>query len=183
MEDQSLGSEEDGLTEAARVRMSEEVKVRKPPLAGVEMYLEDIQAIGPFDQLHRGGIAWINLKWIDGLTLQDEIDSIDAHKMKLSGNGSNDLAYATHEIAPFGLPRPHGPEDAPAVTKTVRPELCPANKLLGDTQQTRIPTIRSEHCATWQAVQVLLKKIISLKAISRQVNGDPMATPASQRFA
>jgi hypothetical protein len=147
------------------------------------MYLEDIQAIGPFDQLHRGGIAWVDFDRIDSLTLQDEIDPIDTHKMKLSGNGGNDLAYATHEITPFGLPGPYGPEDAPAVAKIVRPELCPANKLLGYTQQARIPTIRSEHRATWQAVQVLLKKTISLKAISRQVNGDPMATPASQRFA
>lgn len=183
MEDQSLRSEENGLSEATRIGVSEEVKVRKSSLAGVEMYLKDVQVIGLFNQLHRGSIARIDLKRIDDLTLQDEIDPIDTHKMELPGNGRNDLSYAIDKVAPFGLPGPQGSEDAPAVAKTVRPELCPANKLLGDTQQTRIPTIRSEHRATRQAIQVLLKEKTSLKAIPGRVNGDPMAAPASQRFA
>src|SRR5574337_465477 len=141
------------------------------------MYREDVQVIGPFDQLHRGSIARIDLKRIDDLILQDEIDPIDAHKVKLPGYGRNDQSYAIDKVAPFGLPGPQGPEDAPAVAKTFRPELCPANKLLGDTQQTRIPTIRSEHRATRQAVQVLLKKKTILKVIPWQVKSDPMAAP------
>src|SRR5574337_1449290 len=123
MKDQGLGGEANGLAKVVDIGVSEEVEVGKSFLAGVEMGLEDVQAIGPFDQFHRGSIAWIDLKRIDGLIPQDKIDSIDAYKVKLPSDSTNDLSQALDQVAPFGLPSPHRPEDTPTVAKAVRSEL------------------------------------------------------------
>src|SRR5574337_1289904 len=148
------------------------------------MYREDVQAVGPLDQLHRGGVTRVDLKRIDGFPLQDDIDPVDAHKAKLSSDGLNDLSYVVDEIGPLGLSRPYRSEDASAVAKAVGAERFPADQLLGDTQQAHIPTIGSKHRAAWQAVlQILLKKKIGFKTVFRRVNGDSVSAPASPRFA